>query len=249
MNAKKAYTYRVNAEYIDFRKKVSLVSLSNFILSTAGKNADENGFGLLELQSRNYTWVLSRFVIDMCRFPVENETIIVETWIQDVGVAFTTRNFRIATDAGEVLGYASSSWAVIDMETRRSISLTTLPGLQRFIVAETTPIGVPQRIANIKGTTQNKFNVQYSDIDVNGHANSLHYIQWISDCFSLDFYRSHVIKRFEINFLKELIFGDEGSVFHEEKQSNNHSFQIVSRDIGIACRARIIFEENKEMWQ
>ena len=76
MSAKKAYTYRVNAEYIDFRKKVSLVALSNFILSTAGKNADENGFGLLELQSRNYTWVLSRFVIDMCRFPVENETII-----------------------------------------------------------------------------------------------------------------------------------------------------------------------------
>lgn len=246
MNPKKTYTYNIQAQDIDFRKRVSLASLANYVLTTAGKNADENGFGLLELQSENYTWVLSRLVIDMERFPTENDTISIETWIEDVGTAFTTRNFKI-TDANEkVMGYASSSWAVIHMKTRQPVSLDKLPGLQKFIVPDSTPIGVPARIPNVNGKIANSFGVKYSDIDINRHANSLQYIEWISDCFSLDFYLTHHIRRFEINFLKELMFADNGEVFREMKTENDYHFQIVTRDKGNACRARIVFKAKEE---
>jgi Acyl-ACP thioesterase len=243
MSAKKRYRYDIEAQDIDFRRRVSLASLANFVLITAGKNANENGFGLLELQTENYTWVLSRLTVDMNRFPMENDSISIETWIEKVGTAFTTRNFRITDGAGENIGFAASSWAVIDMQTRRSVLLDTLPGLQRFIVAESTPIGEPVRIPNVKGEAANSFVVKYSDIDINGHANSLHYIQWLSDCFSLDFYRTHFIRRFEINFLKELTFHDSGEVYRQMNAPDDYSFQIVTRDKGIACRARILFEE------
>jgi acyl-ACP thioesterase len=87
--------------------------------------------------------------------------------------------------------------------------------------------------------------VKYSDLDVNCHANTLHYIQWISDCFSLDYYVSHTLKRFEINFLKELFYGDEGEIFMEMKSPNDFYFQLVTNEKGVACRARLLFEENK----
>ena len=243
MSAKNTYTYRIGPGHIDFRRKVSLAFFTDFILNTAGKNATENGFGLLELQSNNYTWVLSRLVVDMHRFPQENDAVSIETWIQDVGKAFTTRNFRVTDGAGEVIGYASSSWAVIDMETRQGLLLDTLPSLQRFVVGDTTPIGIPTRIPNVHGEVTNTFRVKYSDIDINRHANSLHYIQWISDCFSLDFYAQHAIRRFEINFLKELTFEDDGEVQMEMKSAGDYYFQIVTREKGIACRARLVFEE------
>lgn len=241
--AKKSYAYKIGAQHIDFRKRVSLVSLTNLILNTAGKNADQNGFGLLKLQAHNYTWVLSRLVVDMNRFPTDSDELNVETWVESVGVAFTNRNFRITDKQGDLMGYAASSWAVIDMGTRRTVLLDTLPGIQRYVVPESTPLGEAGRISNIVGEVRNSFKVKYSNLDINRHANSLHYIQWISDCLSLDYYLNHHIHRFEINFLKELTFGDEGEVFVEERSSDDFYFQIVTKEKGTVCRARLVFKE------
>lgn len=243
MAAKKKYSYDIEAQDIDFRRRVSLASLTNFILITAGKNADENGFGLLELQSDCFTWVLSRLVIDMKRMPTESDSLTIETWIEHIGTAFTTRNFRILDGGDHLIGYAASSWAVMDMRTRRSVLLETLPAMRHFIVGESTPIGEPGRIPNVSGEVANSFLVKYSDIDVNNHANSLHYVEWLSDCFTPDFYRRHHIRRFEINFLKELTFGDSGEVFRQLKGQADYAFQIETHGKGTVCRARIVFEE------
>ncbi|MDR2817022.1 MAG: hypothetical protein LBB62_10030 [Proteiniphilum sp.] len=243
MSAKKIYSYDIGAQDIDFRRRVSLRSLTGMVLATAGKNADENGFGLLALQTGHYTWVLSRLVIDMERFPTEKDTLSIETWVAHVGTAFTTRNFRMRNGDGTVTGHATSSWAVIDMRTRRSVRLDTIPSMQRFIVHESVPVDEPARIANVEGEIANSFTVKYSDIDVNGHANSLNYVQWLSDCFPLDFYREHYIRRFEINFLKEITYGDNGEVYRQMTAPGDFLFQIGTREKGVACRARILFEE------
>lgn len=241
--SKKKYNYNVEAQDIDFRRRVSLMSLTNMILTTAGRNADENGFGLLELQTGHYTWVLSRLVVDMDRMPTEKDSLSIETWIEHVGAAFTTRNFRMRDGEEKVLGHAKSTWAVIDMRTRHSVRLDTIPSMQQFVVDESVPVAEPSRIANIKGTVANNFTVKYSDIDINGHVNSLYYIQWLSDCFSLDYYKNHYIRRFEINFLKELVFGDSGDVHCRMASPRDYFFQIETREKGTACRARILFED------
>ncbi|MEA4916126.1 acyl-[acyl-carrier-protein] thioesterase [Proteiniphilum sp.] len=243
MSAKKIYKFDIEAQDIDFRRRVSLRSLTNMVLIAAGKNADENGFGLLELQTEHYTWVLSRLVVDMERIPTEQDTLSVETWIEHVGTAFTTRNFRLRDGSGTVIGHAKSSWAIIDMRTRRSVRLDTIPSMQEFVVHESIPVDEPARIANVEGEVANSFTVKYSDIDVNTHTNSLNYVQWVSDCFSLDFYRTHYIRRFEINFLKEITFGDSGEVYRQQTEPNDYIFQIETKEKGAACRARILFED------
>ncbi|HBL33060.1 MAG TPA: hypothetical protein DDZ96_04480 [Porphyromonadaceae bacterium] len=236
------YSYHIGAQDIDFRKQASLPSLTTIILTTAGRNADENGFGLLHLLEQNYTWVLLRLTVEMKRIPHENDEISVETWIDSVGTAFTNRNFVFTDQSGEIIGYAASSWAIIHMETRQSVLLDTLTRLSDFIVPKSIPIATPARIPNVKGDVANTFRVQYSDLDINRHANSLHYIEWISDCFSLDFYLSHTLKHFEINFLRELTFGDEGEVHCQMKEDGDYYFQLVAQRQGIACRARLLFE-------
>lgn len=238
---KRKVTYRIEAGDIDFRRKVSLTSLINFLLITAGKNADENGFGVLDLQSGDLTWVLTRLSLQMNRMPTDADEISIETWIEDVGTAFTTRNFTLTDAEGTVIGWASSSWAVINMKTRRPLLLSSLPDLHRFIISESTPVGVPAKLPSVQGEVRNTFRVKYSDTDVNVHANSLHYIRWISDCFSLDFYRNHTIRQFDINFLKELTFADEGEVRAEEKSENDFYFCLSVKGKGECCRARLAF--------
>ena len=243
MSTKNNFQYNIEAQDIDFRRKVSLTSLTNFILITAGKNADENGFGILNLLAKGYTWVLSRLVIEMDRIPTENDSISIETWVEKAGTAFTNRNFEITDSNQEVIGYAASSWAVMDMNTRRGVPLNSIPSIQDFVISKSTPIGEPERIGSTEGEIANSFTVRYSKIDVNNHANSLYYVQWISDCFSLDFYRSHKIRRFEINFIKELTIDDKGKVHREEVAPGDFYFSIISRDKGVVCRARILFEK------
>ncbi|MFA6701833.1 MAG: acyl-ACP thioesterase domain-containing protein [Dysgonamonadaceae bacterium] len=244
MAIKTSYQYKIGMQDIDFRQEVSLTSLISYVLDAAGKNADDNGFGLLALQKVNYTWVISRFVIDMMRFPDEKEELNISTWVENVSTAFTQRNFNITDENNESVGYASSSWAVINMQTRQSILLDQAPELQRVIIPDSTPIGAPIRIQNVKGPVVDTFRVKYSDLDVNRHANTLNYVKWISDCFSLDFYDTHTLKRFEINFLKELLYGDEGEILMEMKTPNDYFFQLVIIDKGVVCRARLVFEEN-----
>lgn len=245
MEGIRKYNYQISTQHIDFQKNVTLSSLFHLIMKTAGKDADNNGFGLLKLQSNDFTWVLSRFVLDLERFPKEEEIITIETWIEDVQTLFTTRNFKITNGGGSLIGYASSSWAIIDVHTRRSVMLDSLPSLNGFVVNETTPIGIPTRIPNVDGELANDFQVKYSHIDVNGHASSPYYIQWIADCFPLDFYKDHRLKRFEINFMKEITFGDKGEVSREMKEENDYYFHISTTDVGLACRARMQFLEEK----
>lgn len=212
-------------------------------MKTAGIDADKHGFGLSKLQTANYSWVLSRFILDIERFPQEEEHMIVETWVEDVQTMFTTRNFKITDGNDKLIAYASSSWAVIDVNTRRSVLLDTLPSMKDYICAETTPIGQPTRIPNVNGEVANDFKVKYSHIDVNEHASSPYYIQWVADCFPLSFYKSHKLKRFEINFMREITFGDKGEVFSEMKNENDYYFQIETEEKGVACRARMQFTD------
>jgi acyl-ACP thioesterase len=244
MSSKKTYHHRINAQNIDFRKKISLVSLVNLVLGAAGNNADENGFGVLDLMSKNHSWVLSRLVLDMNHIPVENEDIAIETWLQKLSQSFSLRNFRFFNAQNQVMGYGASTWAIINLDTRRPISLDAIETLKGNIYDEMTPIGEPQRLPDVDGGVLNTFRVKYSDIDVNNHANSLHYVRWISDCFSIDFYANRTIRRFEINYMKELTYGDEGEVYVEMKNHGDYYFQIVTREKGIACRARLLFDKN-----
>lgn len=48
----------------------------------------------------------------------------------------------------------------------------------------------------------------YSDVDVNGHINSVKYIEHVLDLFALDTYREYRIKRFDIAYVAESYYGD-----------------------------------------
>ena len=243
MASKKSYSFQVRPHHVDFQNKATLVSLVGFILGAAERNANENGFGLLNLLENDYTWVLSRLVVEMDRMPNDSDELNIETWIQDVNSLFTTRAMRISDVDNKVIGYVSTSWAMLNMATRQSVLLNTRPELNEFIVPDSTPLGAPTRLPNVKGTVENSFKVKYSDIDINRHANTMHYIQWIVDCFSLDYYANHALKRFEINFLKELVFGDSGDVYRESKSETDFLFQVSAHEKGNVCRARMVFED------
>ena len=237
---KKSYSFQIQPQYVDFQFRVTMAALGDILLTTAGFNADDNGFGLRRLHEMQCAWVLSRMSIEMTRFPEQYETIRVETWVEEVGRANTIRNFIIHDEKDEIIGNACSVWVMFDMITRRAKDLQTLEGIHEFANGEAGLIEKPVRLGTVEGEEYDGFKVKYSDIDINGHVNSIRYIQWISDCFSLDCYRKCSVKRFEINYMNEMMFDDFVDIVGHELEPGDFRFEIRNEN-KTSCRARVVF--------
>lgn len=238
----KSFQFRVEPEHIDFQKNISPMIMADMIVKTAGEDAKEKGFGLMDLHKKNYTWVISRFVMELDIIPTVDDILSIETWVRDVGNVFTTRDFRISNSENKLLGHAVLSWAILDLDTRRSVPLSAVPELNDYIVDEDHPLVTPERLPDIEGEVSNSFEVRYSDVDLNVHTNTLKYLQCVFDCFSLDFYAKRILKRVEVNFLRELVYGDKGSVYIEEVEENNFLFKLVTTEGVVVSRSRMVFE-------
>ncbi|MDD3322962.1 MAG: thioesterase [Paludibacter sp.] len=241
MTYSKTYSFKIQPQFVDFQFRVTMGALTDILLTTAGMNADDNGFGLRQLHAAKSSWVLLRLALEMVYFPEQYETIHVETWIEEIGRASTTRNFCIRNDKNEIIGNACSIWAMLDMETRRAKDLRSLDGIHRFASGIKGSIEPPIKILGVDGEIFDSFKVKYSDIDINQHVNSVRYINWISDCFSLETYRTKAIKRFEINYMNEMLFDDKVVVFGRQIDENDFKFEIRNDD-KISCRVRILFK-------
>jgi len=241
MTYSKTYSFKIQPQFVDFQFRVTMGALTDILLTTAGMNADDNGFGLRQLHAAKSSWVLLRLALEMVYFPEQYETIHVETWIEEIGRASTTRNFCIRNDKNEIIGNACSIWAMLDMETRRAKDLRSLDGIHNFASGIKGSIEPPIKILGVDGEIFDSFKVKYSDIDINQHVNSVRYINWISDCFSLETYRTKAIKRFEINYMNEMLFDDKVVVFGRQIDENDFKFEIRNDD-KISCRVRILFK-------
>jgi len=240
MSYRKTYSFRVQPQDVDFQYKVTMSAMANILLTTAGYNADDNGFGIRFLNEMECTWVLTRFAVEMNRFPEQYENISVETWIENVGRASTTRNFCIRDEKNEIIGNACSIWVMLDLNTRRAKDLLALDGIHKFASGEAGLIAKPIKLDAVEGEDYDGFKVKYSDIDINGHVNTISYIEWISDCFSLDCYRKCGVKRFEFNFMNEMLYDDFVEIAGQEIATGDFRFEICKED-KVACRARVVF--------
>jgi len=237
---RKSYSFQIQPQYVDFQFRATMASLGDILLTTAGFNADDNGFGLRRLHELESAWVLSRMAIEMIRYPEQYENIQVETWVEEVGRVNTTRNFCIRDEKDEIIGNACSVWVFFDMKTRRAKDLQTLDGIHEFANGEVGLIDKPIKLGTVEGEDYDGFKVKYSDIDINGHVNSIRYIQWISDCFSLDCYRKCSVKRFEINYMNEMLFDDFVDIVGHQSEPGDFRFEI-RKDNKTSCRARVLF--------
>lgn len=238
------YPFKIQPQDVDFQSKITLASLVNILLTTAGYNADENGFGIRKLNEMNSSWVLLRLAVEMDYFPLQYEKISVETWIENIGRSTTTRNFIIRNKQSEIIGTACSMWAMIDLNTRRVCDLQLLEGIQSHATKIKVDMEKPIKLETIDGEPIEILKVKYSDIDINQHTNTMSYVKWITDTFSLETFKENSIKRFEINFLNEILFGAEVSIFANNIDESDYRFEIRA-DEKSSCKARIVFSNNK----
>lgn len=238
------YPFEVETFQVDYTGGLSFGFLANKMLITAGNHANERGFGKERLSVDGKTWVLSRLAIEIDEYPNEGDTYYIETWVEGVTRLFTSRNFRVLNSDGHIIGYARSTWALIDVQTRQPADLITLydGSLLTYSCEEPCPIkGVSRsRVTATEPTAM--FMPLYCDIDYNGHLNSVKYIEHILNELPLDIFRSHTIHRVEVSYSLECFHRECLNIFMDKKD-DSHEYDVEIRKEGgeVACRAKLQF--------
>ncbi len=226
------YEFLAEPFHCDFNDHLFMGHLGNAMLNAADFHSNERGYGMHYLNTIKKTWVLSRLSIEMDEMPRAYDRIAIETWVEAVMKSFTSRNFAVSsTDGSKVYGYGRSIWAMIDTDSRQPVNLLDVRGglIQDYVETEKPcPIAKPGRVKMEKDAQPvRSIDTFYSDADVNGHVNSVKYIEHILDLFTVDWFRSHLLKRFEIAYVAESYPGDRLNFYKEQSGEGEFSVRIT----------------------
>ncbi len=244
------YDFLAEPFHCDFSKRLFIGHLGNHLLNAADFHSNDRDFGMNYLNTVHKTWVLSRLTIEMNEMPVAYEKFSVETWVESAMKYFTHRCFRISSpDDSKVFGYGRSIWAMIDTDTRQPQNILDIRNgeIERYIeTAKPCPIQGPARVKMDKDAKLvNSQNTHYSDVDINGHINSVKYIEHILDTFPIDWYRTHRIKRFDIAYVAESYCGDTLNFYKEEVADGTFNIRITKTNGSVTdmeiVRSTVIF--------
>ena len=217
------YIFKVRSYECGPDGRATLPTICNFLQEAASLHADSLGFGKGDFAAagENISWVLTRMVVKMNRYPVWEDELTVETFPRGGRKIVAWRDFEIRDAKGQTLGVASSEWMIIDLSTRK------IHAIPEKVFAANDPANVPvlglEPFAKFRFPDTGKlfdcsdcsdcsierskamtFTAQKSQIDLNGHVNNVHYINWM-----LEPCESRCPAEMEIVFRSETLAGDE----------------------------------------
>jgi len=236
-----SFDFRTESYLLDFQGHPSIAMIGNYLLHVASNHAASRGFGYEDMAEKRTAWVLSRLAIEMNQYPKMDEPIRVLTWVEDTKSLFTQRCFEIDDKNGLALGFARSIWAAIDVETRRPTPLD-VTRLSQYLCDRPCPIEKTAKIAiHDDAPIADTFKVCYSDIDINGHLNSVKYMEHLLDLFDLETFKTKEIRRFEISYIAEAYFGTKLTQHLLQVDENTYNMSISDSEKTI-CRATVTWK-------
>ena len=232
----------------DVNGRLSWNVLGNELLRVANLSASNHHFGFERVKAVRYAWVLSRLVIEVDEMPQTGNQYNIYTWVSRVYSKFTDRLFALTYPEGKSWGYAHSVWALIDFETRQSVDIEHMAGgaIMKVIEQDTIPISAASRLRVKASEPIRTIRVTYSDLDVNGHVNSISYLQKTLDtlyeCFPKQVeYSKHGVKRIELSFSHESYFGDKLSFFVDTSEDGVYDVDIRRGEGITAAKVKVFF--------
>lgn len=204
--------YTINSLNINTNRKLGLFGLLQLLQDITGDHAEKLGFGYEESKERGFFWVLVREKLRMNRWPNWHDVVTVKTWTKPIFGIYAVREYEIFIN-DEKIGDCSTTWMILDSETRRPKKIENSDNLFRpntdYALDYTAErISVPDDMERISS-----FKVKISDLDMNNHVNNIKYTQWILDSIPFDYHKKFMIKEYEINFSNETFLEDKIRTF------------------------------------
>ncbi|MDP4127763.1 MAG: thioesterase [Bacillota bacterium] len=222
------------------REEATSLTILHYLEDAAIAHSESVGYGVGRLKSEKRAWILNRWHLQIKRYPVYGEKVIIETWPSNFERFYATREFLIKDNHQKVIGQATSLWIFINTETKRPLRIgpefLDAYGLESFRALEDSfdPLNVVSEDEGSSGSGQ-AFLVRRSDIDTNGHVNNANYLQWMLEVIPEEIYQNHHLAALEIIYKKETTYGSSirsRCYFKGLKQTNPEYGHVIHDESG-----------------
>ncbi|MFA7115858.1 MAG: acyl-ACP thioesterase domain-containing protein [Bacteroidales bacterium] len=216
--------YKINNININTNKKLGLCGLLQMLQDVASEHALKLGAGYENSIKKGFFWVLVRQKLRMNAWPNLNDIVTIKTWTKPAFSIYVIREYEIFVNHQKI-GECSTTWMILDNRSREPKKLDTFDKLFKSrknysLNFSAEKVKLPKELDFIK-----TFEVRISDLDMNNHVNNIKYTQWVLDSIPFNYYKSFMIKEYEINFSLETFLEDNIEIFsniNKLKSSTNH---------------------------
>ncbi len=221
---------------VDNHKVLSPVGFMDWAQEMAYQAAEALGFGYSRMDVDHYAWVLSRFHITFPAPPSWRDKVEISTWHKGTRGPFFVRDFMVCDASGkrEVLG--TSSWIVLNEQTRSMVRMSELPSVvpegsdSKFVAIDP----VAPKLMMPRGSEPSLVKehvVEYQDLDFIGHTNNVRYVEWSLGCIDTAFLAEHPLRDLQINFVHETHAGEKVGLWllRQEAEGSQAVFFVEGR--------------------
>ena len=199
--------FTVNSNDVDQNCEIRLSNLTKYMQTVATDHADSLNIGRGDLMKERHVWVIIRTFLDIKRLPKLDEEIYISTHPGKTKMFLYPRYFQVYDLNHNLLVNASSTWVIINYDTRKVVlkplSNNELPEEEADIDPE-----LPEKVVGDANILKETRRAKYSEVDMNGHINNTRYLDYVLDLHDTKFHTEHRIASVLINFDKEIMEGD-----------------------------------------
>jgi len=200
--------FGVRYHEVDREGAVRLPVVMTWLQDAGIEHATELGVAVRDLGKLGLTWVLSRLTLELEQYPRGGQQVLVRTWPVTRDGRFSIRDYQLLDAAGQQIGQATTSWAVLDLKTRRPVTISDhLPPYPlRPLRALADPFATLPMLKQCSSALE--LPVLRADLDPNRHVNNTVYAGWALEAVPAEIADTCRVTRLEIGFRAEALYGD-----------------------------------------
>ena len=208
--------YTISCYEADANQALKPTAMLDWMQEIAGRDATRLGFGYDNLIASNTAWVLSRTHVRFHQYPKWRDNVNLQTWHKGAFKVLYLRDFELKSETGEPLVSATTSWLIIDMNTRRMVRNAELSaGLETCLFEHAIEEPADKIIipTDLEATLAATHKVVWSDIDTMAHVNNVKYVAWALDAIDESILRENPLKEIIVNYDAEVLLGEEVTLY------------------------------------
>ncbi len=176
------YEKKILFSDIDMSSRMSVSGIMNALQDCVNINSESIGRGIAYMQEKKRAWFAISWNIDIKRYPVMFEDVVVKTWPYDFSSSMGFRNVIITDSKGNDIVCADSIWTLMDMALGRPTKILEEdsrgydPEPRYPMEKAARKIKLPDVMHDVERVC-----VHHADIDFNGHMSNARYIQMAAE--------------------------------------------------------------------
>lgn len=214
MSVYKEFEFTVDSRDVDMFKQCRPSAILGYLQEAATLAAFDLGASGPDVE-RKYgcLWMISRIWVEMEKPLRWNDKIVVRTWHRGTAGASSYRDFDIYRD-GEYVGQGVSNWVLVEIAARklfRMKNLVEFDGTDGGQLCKSIKLHKVKMPGAFDGREERV--MRYSDTDINGHINNMHYADFACDALHLERHmEGKFVRSFQIGYVGECLAGETVSI-------------------------------------